>query len=66
MDLSTAVLGAMRKREVPMSELTFCILIKGFGRTGDVPRVRRTYDAMLKQNLVPDLATYNALLDAFG
>ena len=66
MDLSRSVLKAMRSGGVAPGELTFCILIKGHGRRGDVPRVRQTCDAMQRANVQPDLATLNAMLDAYA
>ena len=66
MDLCAPVLSAMREWEVPLSDLTYCILIKGHGRAGDVQRVRTTYRVMLRRSVRPDLATFNALLDAFA
>jgi len=66
MDLTRGVLTAMREHHVPIGLLTFCILIKGYGRAGDVDRVTRTYTAMQQLRLAPDLATLNALLDAYA
>ena len=66
MDLTRGVLTAMREHHVPIGLLTFCILIKGYGRAGDVDRVTRTYTAMQQLRLTPDLATLNALLDAYA
>lgn len=66
MDLSGDVIKAMRAGGVPLGDLTFCILIKGYGRRGDVRRVQLTYEAMGRANVTPDLATLNALLDAFA
>jgi pentatricopeptide repeat protein len=66
MDLSKRVLGSMRQVAVPLGCLTFCILIKGYGRAGDVRRVAETYSAMKNWGVKPDLATLNSLLDAYA
>jgi len=66
MDLSTGVLTVMRDRGVPMTSLTFCILFKGHGRSGEVTRVRKLHAAMLKRAVTFDVPTCNALLDAFA
>ena len=47
-----------------MSSLTYCILIKGHGRRGDIRQVRHAYRKV--QNLDVDLATFNAILDAYA
>ena len=56
----------MRKRAVPMGALSYCILIKGHGRRGDVRGVQRTFAGMVSRRVEVDLATLNALLDAFA
>ena len=66
MDMTRNMLRIMRECEVPIGLLTFCILIKGHGRAGDVARVQRTYATMRQMQLAPDLATLNALLDAYA
>ena len=64
MDLCEALIGTMRENAVSLSALSFCILIKGYGRAGDMRGVRRAYSTMLRRSVSPDLATFNALLDA--
>mmetsp|Transcript_21336 Transcript_21336/g.43154 ORF Transcript_21336/g.43154 Transcript_21336/m.43154 type:complete len:794 (-) Transcript_21336:377-2758(-) len=66
MDLTRIVLSAMRSSRVSLGALTFCILIKGHGRAGDLRRVASTYDTMKRLRVEPDLATLNALLDAYA
>ena len=66
MDLGKVVIGAMRDANVPLGSLTFCILIKGHGRKGDVRRLERTYEAMNRAGVRPDLATLNALVDSYA
>ena len=67
MDLSGVVLSALRKRAVPLTSLTYCILFKGYGRAGDVARVRKLHSAIMKMRSVElDLPTYNAWLDALA
>ena len=64
MGLSREVMGAMRDHQVPLSTLSFCILIKGHGRNGDARRVKAAYEGMRTLGITPDLATINALVDA--
>ena len=66
MDICERVVNVMRARSVPVGKLTFCILIKGHGRAGNVGKAARTYELMRSQHVEPDLATLNALLDAYA
>lgn len=66
MDLTPLLLRLMRDRGVPLSSLTFCILIKGHGRAGDLPRVRKLHAATVKRAIGLDAPAFNALIDAYA
>ena len=65
MDLCQQMMASLSSSAVPLSGLTYCILIKGHGRAGNIRRVRQTYASMRELEVAIDLPTFNALTDAF-
>jgi len=65
MDLCQQMMASLSSSAVPLSGLTYCILIKGHGRAGNIRRVRQTYASMRELQVAIDLPTFNALTDAF-
>ena len=62
MDLCDELIHSLSDQSVPLSGLTYCILIKGHGRAGDVRLVSQTYTQMRKLHVAIDLPTFNALV----
>jgi pentatricopeptide repeat protein len=54
MDLCQEMMASLGETAVPLSGLTYCILIKGHGRAGNIRRVRQTYASMRELQVVID------------
>jgi len=65
MEQCTSLLASMSAQRLPVNAFTYCILIKGHGRAGNVAGVSSTFTGMQARRVAPDLATYNALIDAY-
>ena len=55
MDLCQEMMESLGGSAVPLSGLTYCILIKGHGRTGNIRLVRQTYASMRELQVGIDL-----------
>ena len=61
MDLCQEMMTSLSSSAVPLSGLTYCILIKGHGRAGNIRRVSQTYGRMRELEVCPPPST----LDTF-
>ncbi|CAI8597699.1 unnamed protein product [Vicia faba] len=52
----------MKKRKCEIDVVTYTTMVHGFGVAGEVKRSKRVFDAMVKEGLIPSVATYNALI----
>ena len=57
MDLCQQMMTSLSSSAVPLSGLTYCILIKGHGRAGNIRRVRQTYASMRELEVGPPPST---------
>ncbi len=60
------ILNEMKKKEVPMSVITYGVLIKLYTNLGDVKKAEETFNEMKRRQIQPSVITFQLLIRLFA
>ncbi|CAM9879311.1 unnamed protein product [Ectocarpus sp. 12 AP-2014] len=65
MGLAEEIASLMETHRIPKGPVTYCVLLKGYGRQRRLGGVESTMREMKERGIVPDVVALNAAVDAF-